>query len=107
MVSLPVSAGFNRKVELSGQVKKSAARAEFKGFIERALPYLVTHPDSYIGGWLEKDAGGRPVRLHLDVSERYDRQHLAAATQLGRERNQIAVWDVDNLREIATGGSGT
>jgi len=54
----------------------------------------------YLGLWHnEKDN-----KVYLDVSENV--QDKAKAVQLGKERNQISIWDVVNFDEIQTGGTG-
>jgi len=53
---------------------------------------------NYLGTWLN---GGK---IFLDVSENIT--DVGKATRLGRERNQIKIWDVANQVEIDTGGTG-
>lgn len=66
--------------------------------------HIATHADVYsnsnvhLGGWAH--AG----RLSLEPSENI--RGRRAAILAGRERNQIAIWDVKNKREIPTGGTG-
>jgi hypothetical protein len=66
--------------------------------------YMVTHRKdlgsgkNYLGTWLNEG------KVYLDVSENI--QDVSAATKIGRERNQKAIWDVVNLQEIDTGGTG-
>jgi hypothetical protein len=54
----------------------------------------------YLGLWHNKEDN----KVYLDVSENV--QDKARAVQLGRERNQISIWDVVNFDEIQTGGTG-
>jgi hypothetical protein len=66
--------------------------------------YMKTHREdlasgkNYLGTWLNEG------KVYLDVSENI--QDVAEATKIGRERNQKAIWDVVNLQEIDTGGTG-
>lgn len=65
--------------------------------------YLIEHQKdlggkNYLGTWV-KDG-----KVYLDVAENI--QDKDVATQIGRERNQLAIWDVVNLQEIDTGGTG-
>jgi hypothetical protein len=66
--------------------------------------YMKTHRKdlgsgkNYLGTWLNEG------KVYLDVSENI--QDVSAATKVGRERNQKAIWDVVNLQEIDTGGTG-
>lgn len=55
----------------------------------------------YLGIWHNTDDGN----VYLDVSENIlDR---ATAISAGESRDQISIWDVVNLEEIGTGGSGS
>jgi hypothetical protein len=53
---------------------------------------------NYLGTWLNEG------KVYLDVSENI--QSKSRATKIGRERNQLTIWDVANLSEIDTGGTG-
>jgi hypothetical protein len=53
---------------------------------------------TYLGGWVHDG------KLWLEPSDNFARMGEAVAA--GRERNQIAIWDVAGLQEIDTGGSG-
>jgi hypothetical protein len=53
---------------------------------------------NYLGTWLNES------KVYLDVSENI--QEVFKARRLGRERNQIKIWDVVNQIEIDTGGTG-
>lgn len=59
---------------------------------------VFQRPDMHIGGWTK---GGK---MYLDPSENI--HDLDVAVAAGRARNQIAIWDVKNKREIQTGGTG-
>jgi hypothetical protein len=54
----------------------------------------------YLGLWHNKEDN----KVYLDVSENV--QDKSTATRLGRQRNQISIWDVVNFEEIGTGGTG-
>jgi hypothetical protein len=54
----------------------------------------------YLGLWHNKEDN----KVYLDVSENV--QDKGTATRLGRQRNQISIWDVVNFEEIGTGGTG-
>jgi hypothetical protein len=66
--------------------------------------YMKTHKNdlgngkNYLGTWLNEG------KVYLDVSENI--QSKSKATKIGRERNQLTIWDVANLSEIDTGGTG-
>lgn len=54
----------------------------------------------HIGAWHEPGT----QRIHFDLSEHVaDR---ATAVRLGRQRNQVAIWDNANTEPINTGGTG-
>lgn len=55
---------------------------------------VATFPDSLVGFWRD-DATGL---YHFDVSDHIATESEAAA--LGRERGEIAIWDIDNASEI-------
>jgi hypothetical protein len=52
----------------------------------------------YLGGWVHDG------KLWLEPSDNFTDREQAAA--VGRERNQIAIWDVSQGQEIQTGGTG-
>lgn len=54
----------------------------------------------YLGVWHDRESG----KVFLDVSQNV--KDRATAERLGRERNQISIWDVVQGKEIATGGTG-
>jgi hypothetical protein len=54
----------------------------------------------YLGVWHDTDGG----KVYLDVSQNVKNERTA--TRLGQERNQISIWDVVNMKEIPTGGTG-
>ena len=60
---------------------------------------VFQNPNMHIGGWEHEG------KVYLDPSENIPGR--AAAIAAGRERNQIAIWDVKRQRAIPTGGSGT
>ena len=55
----------------------------------------------YLGQWTDKNTGKTYRERSHDVDS------LALAKSMGRRLNQIAIYDVKNKREIATGGDGT
>ena len=55
---------------------------------------------SYLGLWHNQADG----KVYFDVSENI--MDRATAIQAGRDRDQISIWDVANLEEINTGGTG-
>jgi hypothetical protein len=106
MVSLPTSAGLNRKIDLGKRPKRSETEAMVGEFFTKALQHIVMEPDMFVGGWMEHDASGEPMRIHLDVSRRWPTEKLDAALKEGREHDQIAVFRLDDMKEFPTGGTG-
>lgn len=53
---------------------------------------------NFMGAWIE----GK--KLYLDIVEIVESEN--EAVKLGRERDQIAIWDIANGVEILTGGTG-
>lgn len=106
--------GFSVKPS-TGQMPKSGYMVSMPGhtqIIPHATPDLVAayanehsgalqQQGAHIGGWTDKASG----KTYLDVS--HNIRNKNAAIQAGRARNQIAIWDVKNGREINTGGDGT
>jgi hypothetical protein len=69
-------------------------------FATRNSDLLTPGSANHIGGWTDSETG----KTHLDVAENiHGEEHAVPA---GRARNQIAIWDVKNQREIRTGGMG-
>ena len=90
--------GFNREVADKDFFDAKKGR-------EILLSYLKEHRemltgDKWLGLWWDK-ANGEVV---LDVVENIQGRDEAIAA--GKDRNQQAIWDVENGEEIATGGSG-
>lgn len=100
MVSLPTSAGLNVTFDLR-ELTEARLRAELQPWLKRALAYLINHGDTYLGGWYDADEG----KIYFDVSERYG--DLERAKRLGAERNQRAVYRIEDGKLYSTGGTGT
>ena len=74
--------------------------------VEHVQEYGQSHadkwqdPDYYMGSWDDENSG----KVFLDVSKNVaDR---GEAIRLGKQNDQLAVWDVANKEEIGTGASG-
>lgn len=61
---------------------------------------LLKDPSAHIGVWKDEKSG----KVYLDVA--HNIQGRFSAIKEGKARNQIAIYDVKNKREIRTGGSG-
>lgn len=124
MVSLAPGAGKGHVIELRASLKEIIAtsktkeealakmhehreqvHAQITAWVEKHAEFVRNHPDHYFGGYLEKDEKtNAPIALHFDVSQRF--QNPREAKVIGRERNQISIWDVKRKKEIKTGGTG-
>ena len=92
--------------------KKFAAIVKADDFFDEAKgaeilsSYMKQHKsefnnsNNYLGLWHNTDDG----QVYLDVSENIKDE--GEAISRGRERDQISIWDVANLKEIETGGTG-
>jgi hypothetical protein len=61
-------------------------------------------PNEYICGHVQNTKDGKPLALHLDISNHF--ADKGKAIRLGQQRNQISVLDVVKQEEILTGGTG-
>jgi hypothetical protein len=90
VVSLP---GYTRKIEVN-----SFSDEDIKDYAANYFYELTSGQNFYIGAWLENG------EVWLDLSENV--KDLTTALRLGKERNQIAIWDVVNGCELKCGGTG-
>jgi len=94
MVSIPGRTQLLDEADLAGP----RAAEIVNQFTSKNADAFGNNPNMHIGGWT---SGGK---VYLDPSENiHDREAAIAA---GRQRNQIAIWDVANQKEIPTGGTG-
>jgi hypothetical protein len=81
-----------------------ATRAAVRDWVQQQRPFIKEGGGSrYAGGWLDTSTG----KVYLDVSQRFGPGERSAAIAAGKERNQIAIFDLGTFEEIPTGGSGT
>jgi len=92
--------------------KKFAAIVKADDFFDEAKgaeilsSYMKQHKaefnnsNNYLGLWHNTDDG----QVYLDVSENIEDE--GEAISRGQSRDQISIWDVANLKEIQTGGTG-
>jgi hypothetical protein len=60
----------------------------------------LSEPGMHIGGWYDTES----QNIFLDLSQVFDNE--AEAIQAGRDRDQIAIFDLNKGEEISTGGTG-
>lgn len=61
---------------------------------------ILSQENKYLGTWIDKSDG----KVYLDVSTHV--KSKSEAIKLGKQYDQIAIWDNKNCAEISTGGSG-
>ena len=92
-------------VAVAGQgiaLEPGATYRDIDTWVQRfAVPYVTAHPAPFyhrhaIGSWVDADTG----ILYLDVVEIFPREEREAAIAAARHRNEIAIWDAGQGREI-------
>jgi hypothetical protein len=81
---------------VSNPEKRTAA---IKSFMEKNKDVL-SDPDNYLGTWYDTSTGN----ISLDISRNF--KSKSAAVKFATEHNEKAIWDVKNMAEISTGGTG-
>jgi hypothetical protein len=70
-----------------------------KKFMEKNKDVL-SDPDNYLGTWYDTSSGN----ISLDISRNF--KSKSEAIKYASEHNEKAIWDVKNMTEIPTGGTG-
>lgn len=70
-----------------------------EGYIDKHMDVL-SEDGMHLGLWLNSEDGA----LYMDISSVFQDKEIAI--QSGIDADQIAIWDIENKTEIATGGSG-
>lgn len=70
-----------------------------KDFMEKNKDVL-SDPDNYLGTWYDNSTGS----ISLDISRNFSDRN--EAIKYASEHNEKAIWDVKNMTEISTGGTG-
>lgn len=70
-----------------------------KDFMEKNKDVL-SDPDNYLGTWYDNSSGS----ISLDISRNFSDRN--EAIKYASEHNEKAIWDVKNMSEIPTGGTG-
>ena len=87
------------KVDLDDPNAEKKLASEIKKYMDDNKDKL-SEKGKFLGTWQDTATGD----LYLDVSTHV--RNKAEAVELGRKNNQIAIWDVKNMAEINTGGTG-
>lgn len=82
--------------EVTNPEKRTAA---IKNFMEKNKDVL-SDPDNYLGTWFDTESGN----ISLDISRNF--KDKDAAIKYGQDHNEKAIWDVKNMTDIPTGGTG-
>lgn len=61
---------------------------------------LLAEPDNYLGTWFDSESGN----ISLDISKNFSDK--AKAIKFAEDHNEKAIWDVANMENINTGGTG-
>ena len=91
----------DRSTWLKGDDVKNPEKrtAAIKSFMEKNKDVLADK-DNYLGTWFDTETGS----ISLDISRNFkDRDK---AIKFASEHNEKAIWDVENMAEISTGGTG-
>ena len=86
---------------LQGEDVKNPRKREaaIKDFMEKNKDVL-SDPDNYLGTWYDTETGA----ISLDISRNFKNKN--EAVKFAQEHNEKAIWDVANMAEISTGGTG-
>jgi hypothetical protein len=93
---------FNERSEVvDGEMTEAELTQKLQEFYEKNKDILEGNEDILaIGTFYDAESG----KTYIDISSVLDKE---VATELGKEYNQISVWDLQFMKEIKTGGDGT
>lgn len=91
----------DRSTWLKGDTVKDPKKREkaIKDFMEKNKDILADK-DNYLGTWFDTETGF----ISLDISRNFSDKD--EAIKFASEHNEKAIWDVENMTEISTGGQG-
>lgn len=91
----------DRSTWLKGDTVKDPKKrtAAIKEFMEKNKDVL-SDPDNFLGTWYDTETGN----ISLDISKNF--KNKDEAIKFASEHNEKAIWDVANMAEISTGGTG-
>lgn len=85
---------------IDAKISEKKQVEEFKKYLTNNLKEL-SEKNLYFGTWYDKETN----KISIDISEQIG--NAKKAKEIGEERNEKAIWDVKNVTEISTGGTGT
>ena len=91
--------GFNKEVSDKDFFDRKKGTKILGDYIKENRAEL-SKPNAHLGLWHDKKNGEMVLDISIKVQSRSE------AVRLGRDSNQQAIWDVANLEEIDTGGTG-
>lgn len=103
MVSAHPNRDLGKEIAAKDVEKMSELRSIVKDWLAKVAPYVMKDPELHFGGWIDTD---KTKNFYLDVSRRYPKEERDKAIAKGTKNNQIAVWDIDKMDQIKTGGNG-
>jgi hypothetical protein len=103
MVSAHPNRDLGKEIAAKDVTKMSELRGIVTDWLAKVAPYVMKNPELHFGGWIDTD---KTKNFYLDVSRRYPKEEREKAIAKGTKNNQIAVWDIDKMDSIGTGGTG-
>ena len=97
MVALPSRTTSVNPADLHG----GRAQDIINGHMQANADVYSNNPNMHIGGWHDPDSKMMSIDPAENIKDR------STAIRLGVERNQKAIYDLKNKRDIETGGTGT
>lgn len=86
-------------IEAKDATDASKCESRIQAFYEKNKDVLKEE-GNVLGTWLDPDTGN----IYLDISKRFEDK--AEAIKYASEHNEKAIWDVKNMENIDTGGTG-
>jgi len=86
---------------LPAKNRKEVAAA-IRKFLDENQEAFRQNPNLYFGGWFNK----KDRQIYLDLSDNVTSEEIAVRLGSPEYRDQMAIWDVKNKKEIETGGTG-
>lgn len=82
--------------EVTDPVKRESA---IKSFMEKNKDVLADK-DNYLGTWFDTETGAISLDISRNIADRGE------AIKFASSHNEKAIWDVKNMTDISTGGTG-
>lgn len=89
----------SQKLEGNTVTNPKKREAAIKSFMDKNKDVL-SDKDNYLGTWFDTESGA----IYLDISRNFSDRDKAI--KFASEHNEKAIWDVANMADIPTGGTG-